>query len=135
VYVRSLKVPVGERLVEGLYSIKSRYWYERDAFYEVKRKIMYSYVLPDDQNELIGDVERLTERYGLELKIIDVTRGSALDPVILFQKVWRRLKGIRKLPVIETNRGARLRTPFSQSELERFISESAWPTASEARHD
>jgi hypothetical protein len=128
VYVKSLKVPAGERLVEGLYSIKSRYWYERDAFYEVKRKIMYRYVLPDDQNELIVDVGRLTERYGLELKVIDVTKGSLLDPVILFQKVWRRLKGIRKLPVIETNRGERLRIPFSQSELEKFISDSALPT-------
>jgi len=130
VYVRSLRVPIGETLVDDLYSIKRGYSrpQHRDTFYKVKRKIIYSYVLPDDQKALIEDVKQLSKRYGLELKVIDVSKEDVLDPLIFLQKVWRRLKGIKNFPVVETNRRVRLRAPFSQSELERFISESALPT-------
>jgi hypothetical protein len=129
VYVKSVKVPIGEELVEGLYPIKrgSSILF-RDSFYKIKRKMMYSYVLPDDQNTLVEDVKRLSERYGLELKVIDVSKEEVSDPLILLQRIWRKLKGITNLPVVETNRGARLRAPFSTSELERFVSESALST-------
>lgn len=129
VYVKSVKVPVGEELVEGLYPIKRGYSVQfRDVFYQVKRKMMYGYVLTDDQNAVVEDVRRLSKRYGLELKVIDVSREEAFDPLVFFQRVWRKLKGIKNFPVVETNRRARLRAPFSQSELERFVSESALPT-------
>jgi hypothetical protein len=127
VYVKSVKVPIGEELVEGLYPIKRGYsTVFRDGFYEVKRKITYGYVLPDDQNAVIEEVKRLSERYGFELRVIDVSKEEVSDPLVLLQRIWRRLKGIKHLPVVETNRRARLRAPFSQSELERFVSESAF---------
>ena len=128
-YVRSDKILAGEKLVEGLYSVKPRtpraYEMSRDTTYEVKLKKVYNYVLPDDQKALIEDVKRLIERYGLEMKIIDVSQEDAYDPLILIQRVWRRIKGIHSLPVLETNRGEMLRAPFSQNELEEFVSKLA----------
>lgn len=127
VYVRSTKVPIGETLVERLYPIKRGYGYRGSGLYEVKRKMMYNYVLPADHNALIEDVKLLCKRYGLRLKVIDVSKEDIMDPLILFQRVRRRLKGIKNLPAVETARGARLRTPFSRSELEKVVSESALP--------
>jgi hypothetical protein len=126
IYVRSMKVPMGETLVEELYPIKRGYRPDRpgsrDTFFQVKRKKVYGYVLPDDQNALIEDVKRLCKRYGLELKIIDVSKEDAFDPFIFLIRLWRIIKGIKNFPVVETNRGIRLRAPFTQSELERFFS-------------
>jgi len=118
VYVKSTKVQVGETLVEELYSIKRPSVY-RDIWFKVKLKKTYSCVLPDDQKALVEVVKRLSERGGLELKVIDVSKEN----VIL--KLWRKLQGMKNFPVVKTNRGDRLQAPFSQSEIERFISESA----------
>jgi glutaredoxin len=126
VYVRSMKIPVGETLVEELYPIKPRapraYEISKDTWFKVKLKKIYRYVLPDDQKALVEAVKQLSERHGLELKIIDVTKETAMH------RLWRKLKGIKNFPVVKTNRGDRLQAPFSQSRLERFVSESALPT-------
>jgi hypothetical protein len=129
VYVKSMKVPAGEKLVEELYPIKRGYSpSRRDTFYKVKLKKVYSYILPDEQKTLIGDVKRLSEQYGFELKVIDVSKEDPFDPWVFLQKVWRRLRGIKNFPVVETKRGGRLQAPFSQGELEKFISDSVPPT-------
>jgi hypothetical protein len=126
VYVRSTKIPIGETLVERLYPIKRGYGYRGSSLYKVKRQMMYNYVLPADHNALIEDVKLLCKRHGLRLKVIDVSKEDMMDPLILFQRIRRTLKGIKNLPAVETNRGARIRTPFSQDKLERFISELAF---------
>lgn len=126
VYVRSIKIPVGETFVEELYPVKraSRaYEISRDTWFKVKRKKVYNYVLQDDQKENVEVVKRLSERYGLELKVIDVARETVI------YRLWRNLKGMRNFPVVENNRGRRLQGTFSQNELERLISESAMPTS------
>lgn len=122
VYVRSMKIPTGKTLVEEPYQVKRAtraYEISRDIWFKVKVKKVYSYVLPDDQREHVEVVKRLSERDGLELKFIDVARETVIH------RLWRALKGIKNFPVVETSRGGRLQAPFSQSELERFISESA----------
>ena len=126
VYVRSVKVPMGDKLVERLYPIKRGYSAMfRDGFYEVKRKMMYGYVLPDEQSLVVEDIARLSKKYGVGLKIVDVSKEDTLDPAIALQKVWRRLKGIKRFPTVESNHGERLTAPLSQSELEKLISKSA----------
>jgi len=122
VYVRSKKIKTGETLVEELYSIK-RPSVHRDAMFKAKIKKIYSYVLPDDQKTLVDVVKRLSERKGFELKVVDVAKENSL-----LHKLWRKLRGMKNFPLVETNRGERLQAPFSQSELERFVSESVQPT-------
>jgi len=125
VYVRSIKIKTGETLVEEPYPVKRlprAYEISKDTWFKVKLKKMYSYVLPDDQKTLVEEVKLLSERHSLKLKVIDATKQT------LIQRLWIRLKGIKNFPVVETNRGIRLRAPFSQNELDRFISESALPT-------
>lgn len=122
VYVRSMKVPVGEKLVEELYPIKRAtraYEYSRDTVFQVRRVKEYAYVLPDDQKDLVEFVERLSEERGFKLRIIDVTKETVL------YRLWKRLGGIKGFPVVVTRRGARLEAPFSVDDLQRFISESA----------
>lgn len=124
VYVKSMKIPTGQTLVEEPYPIKRptrAYDISRDIWFRVKLKKIYRYVLPDDQQALYGVVKQLSERAGLELKVIDVTMETAI------LRLWRKLRGINNFPVVETNRGKRLQAPFSQSELERFIAESTLP--------
>lgn len=115
VYVRSRKIMTGETLVEELYSVKRPSVY-RDIMFKAKLKKIYSYVLPDDQKAQVEVVKRLSEQCGLELKVIDVAKEN----VIL--RLWKKLQGMKNFPVVETNRGDRLQAPFSQSELERFVS-------------
>jgi len=125
VYVRSDKIPAGEILVEELYPIKrfSRaYGISRNLMFRVKRKKVYSYVLPSDQKKTVEIVERLSERYGFELKIIDVADDTVIE------RWWRTKKGIRNFPFIKAKSGDKLQAPFSQIELEKFISKSILPT-------
>ena len=120
VYVRSMKVLVSETLVEEPYPVKKGYGpYEisKHTTFQAKLEKKYSYVLPDDQKELVEVVKRLGERYGYELNVVDVAKETAIH------RLWRKLKGIKTFPVIETNRRGKLQAPFSKSELERFISE------------
>lgn len=115
---------MGETLVEELYPIKRPtrvYELSKDIWLKAKLKRIYDYVLPDDQKALVEVVKRVSERSGLELRIIDVTKETAI------LRLWRKLKGMKEFPVVETSRGGRLEAPFSQSELERFISESTLP--------
>jgi len=121
VYVRGIKVPVGEALVEELYQIKRASPYH-DTWFKVKLKKLYTYVLLDDQRSLVDIVTELSEQHGLELKIIDVSKKTAI------YRFWKKLNGIKTFPAVETNRGGRLQAPFSQSDLEKLISESAQPT-------
>lgn len=120
VYVRSMRVLVSETLVEEPYPTKKGYGpYEVSKYimFQTKLKKKYSYVLPDDQKALVEVVKRLSERCGFELQVIDVAKET------IIQRLWRELKWIKNFPVVETNRGGRLQAPFSQSELERFISQ------------
>lgn len=118
VYVKSDKVFAGTTLVEEPYPVKrvSRF---HDTVYKVRLKKKYNYILPDNQAVFVKTVKRLSERHGLELKIIDMTQETVLGAL------WRNLRGIKNFPVLETKRGGRLMAPFSESELERFISETA----------
>jgi len=121
IYVRSMKIPVGQTLVEEPYSIKRAtrvYEISRDIWFRVKVKKIYRYVLSDDQQAPYEVLKQLSERGDLELKVIDVTKETAV------RRLWWRLRGIKNFPVVEINRSKRLQAPFSQSELERFISES-----------
>jgi len=121
VYVRSMKVPAGETLVEEPYLMKRAtrvYEISKDVWYAVRLKKIYRYVLPDDQKEIVDVVEQLSEQRGFELKIIDMTREDAIS------RLWKKLMGIKNFPVVETKRGKRLQAPFSQSELESFVSRS-----------
>mgnify|MGYP006267176119 FL=1 len=69
VYVKSAKVRTGDKLVEDLYPIKRGYNpfppLSRDAFYEVRRKSIYNYVLPEDQKEVVEHVKHLSKQYFL----------------------------------------------------------------------
>jgi len=124
VYVRSTKIQAGETLVEELYPIKraSRaFEISRDTWFKVRLKKIYKYVLPDDQKKIVEVVRRLSEGSGLELKVVDVAKETAI------RRLWRKLKGSNNFPVVENSRGSRLQAPFSLNELERFISESVSP--------
>lgn len=120
VYVRSMKVLVSETLIEEPYPVKKGYGpYEvsKRTTFQTKLKKKYGYVLPDNQKALLEVVKELSERYGFELKVVDVAKEN------IIHKLWRKLKGIKNFPVIEINKGDRLQAPFSPSELERFIAE------------
>ncbi len=131
VYVRSLRVQSGEKLVEELYPIKPRsplgYYISRDTVFKANVKKTYNYVLPDLQKTLSEYAHQLCEQHSLELKIIDVSKETALTGLLI------RLKGIKNFPAVENNRGDRLQAPFTQTELEKFISESAFSLARKRR--
>jgi hypothetical protein len=123
VYVQSLKVQSGEKLVEELYPIKVRnprfYEFSRDVWFNVKIKKTYRFVLPDEQKTLSEFAQQLCEQRGLELKVVDVSKETALARLLV------RLKRIKSFPAVENSRGARMQAPFTQTALEEFISESA----------
>lgn len=89
-----------------------------DLWFQSRTKKEFSYVLPKDQETLVETVKRLTELHGYELKVIDVAKRN------IIYRLLRRAAGIKKFPVVEVRRGLRLRAPFSQSELESFVSHS-----------
>jgi hypothetical protein len=131
VYVQSLKVLTGEKLVEELYPIKPRsplgYSISRDMVFKAKIKKTYNYVLPDLQKTLSEYAQRLCEQRGLELKVVDVSKETAWARLLI------RLKGIKDFPVLETSRGNKLQAPFTQTELEEFISGSSFSQATTRR--
>jgi len=118
VYVKSVKILMGESLVEELYTVKRPSVYH-SMWFRPKLKKIYSYALPDDQKEIVEVVRRMSEQVCVELEVVDV--GSKT----IIHRLWKRLRRIKDYPVVETNRGSRLQAPFTRRQLERFISESA----------
>jgi len=124
IYVQSLRVQTGQKLVEELYPIKPRnprsYEISKDMWFKVKVERTYNYVLPEEQRALSEFARQLCEQRGLELRVVDVSKETALTRLLI------RLQGIKNFPAVENSRGARLQAPFTHTEFEGFISESAF---------
>jgi hypothetical protein len=120
-YVKSIRISKGKVLTEELYPVKrasaAALDLARSTIFRAKLKEIYDYVLPDDQKAITSALERLCSKYGLELHVVDITREDLLRRFV----IW--LKGIKDFPILETSQGQRLQAPFSENELERFISE------------
>lgn len=120
VYVKSDRVSKGKVLTQELYSVKrasaSALDLTKDAVFRAKLKDMYDYSLPDDQKAILTALERLCNEYGLELHVVDITQENVLYRCMI------RLKKIKDFPTLETSQGRRLQPPFSEDELERFVS-------------
>jgi hypothetical protein len=120
-YTKSNRISKGKVLTEELYPVKrasaAALDLARSAVFRAKLKEIYDYVLPDAQKAITTALERLCSKYGLELHVVDITRENVLQRFVM----W--LKGIKDFPTLETSRGQRLQTPFSENELERFISQ------------
>ena len=122
VYVQSAKVLTSEKRVVEPYPIKraSRASGEMldDLWFQSRIKKEFSHVLPKDQEALVETVKRLSELHGCELEVIDVSKRN------IIYRLLRRAGGIKNFPGLEVRRGLRLSAPFSQSELESFISQN-----------
>ena len=47
--------------------------------YDVEKVPMYEYVLPDDQKRLLETVEEVAQRYGVAVKVVDMTRENLVE--------------------------------------------------------
>ena len=122
VYVRSEKILTREKRVTEPYPIKraSRASGEMldDLWFQSRIKKEFSHVLPKDQETLVETLKRLSELHGCELKVVDFGKNNIIYMLL------RRAAGIKNFPVVEVRRGLRLSAPFSQSELESFVSQN-----------
>ena len=117
-YVKSIRISKGKVLTEELYPVKraSASVRFRDALFRAKLKTVYDYILPNGQKAMLSALERLCNKYGLELQVIDVTQENVL------YRLMMRLRRIKDFPTLETSQGWRLLPPFSVDEVERFVS-------------
>jgi hypothetical protein len=105
-YTKSNRISKGKVLTEELYPVKRA----SAAALDLARSAVF-------RAKITTALERLCSKYGLELHVVDITRENVLQRFVM----W--LKGIKDFPTLETSRGQRLQTPFSENELERFISQ------------
>ncbi len=124
-YVRSTKKlthteVVSERgLISGKPKVENRPDLPPDysPVYTPKVVPMHEYIIPDDQKKMIDTVEAIAKRFGIGLRVVDVTRENFLERVI-----QEHIKGIAVFPTLENDSGRRIEGKMSSEQIVSFLS-------------
>jgi len=125
-YVKSGNVVTGETSVMEPYLIKKGvprgdFYRMRDMFWGVafgtRIEEVRDYVLPDDQKAIVEIVKKVCEKYGFEIKVVDLAREN-----VLHRAVQEEVSKIKIFPTLITDFGGRLEGNFSEEQVESLLS-------------
>ena len=127
-YVKSEKRAISEHPVTEPHIIKKgamrgdfrhmedTYW---NTAFETKIEVEYDYFLPHEQKAIADTVEKLCEKHGYEVKVVDVTREN-----LIHRALQEEVNKITTFPTLIADSGQKLEGDFSEEQIELFLSKS-----------
>jgi hypothetical protein len=106
-YVESTRVLVGFHSAESI----------RGTSEWMGTRPKYDFVLPEDQEKVVGIVRESCQEHGFELVVVDVTQQDGLHRAII-----TTFGGIRESPTIVSGSGRRIEGVLSKDQVDAFLS-------------
>jgi hypothetical protein len=107
-YVESTRVLTGFHSAESIDRIGSEW---------MGTKPKYDFVLPEEQEKVVGIVRESCQTLGFELVVVDVTQQDGLHRAII-----TTFGGIRESPTIVSGSGRRIQGIISKDQVDAFLS-------------
>jgi len=86
-------------------------------YYDPRGKTKYNFVLPEDEQKMVEDVQRVASEFGLTWRVVDLTKESRFSR-------WRfeHSKKIQILPALITGSGEIREGIMTKEQIEGFLS-------------
>lgn len=126
-YVKSEKTAV-KNVQEGYQNITSIYnvgmlgggagtYY---SVYDTKTGTEYGFLLPEDQQRMLGDINKIASEYGLKVEVIDLAKKNAFTKHRL-----EHSEKIKTLPSLVNDSGEIAEGVLTKEQIEAFLSKTA----------
>jgi hypothetical protein len=109
-YVNSVKTLTGTIEVERLYVPRPR------LPTTVKTEPVREHVLPDDQRKTVEMVERISRKYGLAVKVVDVAKENVLRRIM-----QKEMEKVKIFPTLIASSGERVEGNMTEQQIESFF--------------
>lgn len=101
---------------DGVYEKTPKYIRDYKTYSEAK----YENILPDDQKKVVAMVRAIAQKYGVEARVVDISRENILHKFI----DKKRLK-IETFPTLITEKGERLEGKITEDQVELLLKKPA----------
>lgn len=126
-YVKSKKTAV-KNAQEGYQNITSIYnvgmlgggagtYY---SVYDVKTSTDYGFLLPEDQQRMLEDINKIASEYGFKVEVVDLAKKNALTKYRL-----EHSEKIKNLPSLVNDSGEIAEGVLTKEQIEAFLSKTA----------
>ena len=89
------------------------------SVYDVKTGTEYGFLLPEDQQRMLEDINRIASEYGLKVEMVDLAKKNTLTKYRL-----EHSEKIKNLPSLVNDSGEIVEGVLTKEQIEAFLSET-----------
>jgi len=90
------------------------------SVYDVKTGTDYGFLLPEDQQRMLEDINKIASEYGLKVEVVDLAKKNALTKYRL-----EHSEKIKNLPSLVNDSGEIAEGILTKEQIEAFLSKTA----------
>jgi hypothetical protein len=88
--------------------------------FAIEKEPKYEFILSEDQQKIVETVNDISQRYSLEVEVVDFTRKNVLRRIIK-----EKQEKIKVFPTLITDSGRRIEGKMTDEKVESFLSKIA----------
>lgn len=127
-YVKSKKTAVknvqeGYQKITPIYNVGSCVLSDAStpySVYDVKTSTEYDFLLPEDQQRMLEDINKIASEYGFKVEVVDLAKKNALTKYRL-----EHSEKIKNLPSLVNDSGEIAEGVLTKEQIEAFLSKTA----------